>query len=121
MKVPTQISIADQEIDLEKAIAAALEKILAPVAEVICEMERIRRKEYLTEKEVALLFSLSAATLKTQRSRGGGPDYIKIGNHVLYSKNEIWRYVTLSWSRKTPGSSECMLTYSSGTMFCRKL
>lgn len=89
MKVPKQISIADQEIDLERAIADALEKILAPVAEVICEMERIRRKEYLTEKEEALLFSLSAATLKTQRSRGSGPRYIKIGRSVFYSKGEL--------------------------------
>ena len=72
MKAPKQIPIAGQEIDLEKAFAGALEKILAPVAEVICEMERIRRKEYLTEKEVALLFSLSATTLKTQRSRVAG-------------------------------------------------
>lgn len=73
MGVPRQLTINDQEIDLEKAVADALEKILAPVAETICEMERIRRKEYLTEKEVEKLFSLSAATLKTQRSRGGGP------------------------------------------------
>lgn len=41
MKVPKQISIADQELDFERAIADALEKILAPVVEVICEMERI--------------------------------------------------------------------------------
>ena len=94
MKVPKQMSIADQEIDLEKAIADALEKILAPVAEVICEMERIRRKEYLTEKEAALLFSLSAATLKTQRSRGGGPGYIKIGCRILYKRNDILDYLS---------------------------
>ena len=92
MKVPKQISIADQEIDLEKVIADALEKILAPVAEVICEMERIRRKEYLTEKEAALLFSLSAATLKTQRSRGGGPTYIRLGTRILYGRKELDRF-----------------------------
>ena len=74
MKAPKQISIADQEIDLEKAIAGALEKILTPVAEVICEMERIRRKEYLTEKEVALLFSLSATTLKHKEAGVAGLD-----------------------------------------------
>ena len=32
MKAPKQIAIADQEIDLEKAIADALERVLAPVA-----------------------------------------------------------------------------------------
>ena len=93
MKVPKQISIADQEIDLEKAIAVAVEKILAPVADVICEMERIRRKEYLTEKEAALLFSLSAATLKTQRSRGGGPPFVKFNSRILYSKDELYNYI----------------------------
>ena len=48
MGAPKQITLADQGIDLGTSIAAALEKILAPVAEAICEMERIRRKEYLT-------------------------------------------------------------------------
>lgn len=93
MKAPKQIAIIDQEIDLEKAIADALEKILAPVSEVICEVERIRRKEYLTEREAALLFSLSAATLKTQRSRGGGPSYIKIGKSVLYAKEDLLSFL----------------------------
>jgi len=93
MEVPKQITVADQDIDLEKAIADALEKVFAPVAEVICEMERIRRKEYLTEKETALLFSLSAATLKTQRSRGGGPSYIKVGKNVLYAKGDILSFL----------------------------
>lgn len=93
MKVPKQITIADHEIDLEKAIADALKKILAPVAEAICEMERIRRKEYLTEKEAALLFSVSAATLKTQRSRGGGPSYVKIGKSVLYAKGDLLSFL----------------------------
>ena len=94
MTASTQISINGQEIDLEKAVADALEKILAPVAEVLCEMERIRRKEYLTEKEAALLFSLSAATLKTQRSRGGGPPYIKIGKRTLYEKSSLASYLS---------------------------
>lgn len=93
MGAPKQITIADQDIDLEKAVTVALEKILAPVAEVICEMERIRRKEYLTEKEAALLFSLSVATLKTQRSRGGGPAYIKVGSRVLYPKNSLYSFL----------------------------
>ena len=78
----------------EKAIAEALEKILAPVAEVICEMERIRRKEYLTEREAALLFSLSAATLKTQRSRGDGPTYTKSGGRILYAARDLQAYLS---------------------------
>lgn len=93
MGAPRQLTINDQEIDLEKAVADALEKVLAPVAETICEMERIRRKEYLTEKEVEKLFSLSAATLKTQRSRGGGPPWVKQGNRVLYHRANVINYL----------------------------
>jgi len=104
MKASKQITIAEQDIDLEKAVAVALEKILAPVVEVVCEMEFIRRKEYLTEKEAALLFSLSAATLKTQRSRGGGPLYIKIGTRILYPKNAISAYL-IQYNMHTTDSS----------------
>lgn len=93
MRAPKQISIGDQEIDLEKIIADTLEKLLAPVVEEICQMERIRRKEYLTEKEVALLFSLSAATLKTQRSRGEGLPYIKKGKKVIYRRTTVTNYL----------------------------
>lgn len=93
MKAPRQIIIDDQEFDLEKTVATVLERLLAPVAETICEMERIRRKEYLTEKEVALLFSLSAATLKTQRSRGGGPTFLKVGMRILYPRAALDIYL----------------------------
>ena len=98
MGAPKQITITDQDIDLEKVVADALEKILAPVVEVVCEMERIRRKEYLTEKEAAMLFSLSAATLKTQRSRGGGPSYVKLGQSVLYAKGDLLSFLESSQS-----------------------
>lgn len=89
MNAPQQVAIANQEIDLEKAIPTALERILALVAEVICEMERICRKEYLTEKELALVFSLSAITLKTQKSWGGGSICKKLRNKVLYARSEL--------------------------------
>ena len=77
----------------DEAINRALEKVLAPALDVVCEMERLRRKEYLTEKEVALLFSLSASTLKTKRARGGGPDYVKIGSRVLYARKALEAYL----------------------------
>ena len=102
MKISRQMTVTDQEIYLEKAIAETLEKLLAPVAEAICEMERIRRKEYLTEKEAALLFSLSAATLKTQRSRKTGPTYTKIGNRGLYSRDELQKYIRTALGSQNP-------------------
>lgn len=99
MRVPKQITIGDQDIDFEKTIVDALEKLLAPVAEAICEMERIRRKEYLTEKEAALLFSLSAATLKTQRSRKIGPPHIKIGSRIMYNREDFKIFLSRHKSR----------------------
>lgn len=86
MKTCKQVTIAIQELDLEEAVAKALEKAFTPIVAMVCEIEKARRKEYLTEREVALLYSLSPATLKTQRSRGCGICYVKIGRKVLYSR-----------------------------------
>jgi hypothetical protein len=88
-----QVTIADQEFDLERAVAEALERFFTPIAEAVCELEVARRKEYLTEKEAALLFSLSPATLKTQRSRGGGPAYKKVGNKILYARSDLENFL----------------------------
>ena len=82
-----------QDINIDVAIVRALERALAPVVDVVCEMERLRRKEYLTEREAALLFSLSASTLKTKRARGGGPEYVKIGSRVLYARKALEAYL----------------------------
>ena len=76
-----------------EALSLALERALAPALEVVCEMERVRRKEYLTEKEAALLFSLPASTLKTKRVRGGGPDFVKVGSRVLYARKALEAYL----------------------------
>ncbi|MGD9610392.1 MAG: helix-turn-helix transcriptional regulator [Desulfovibrionaceae bacterium] len=75
-----------------------LPKLLTPAAEI----EVLRRKEFLTEKEATRLFSLSAATLKTKRYRGGGPSYIKDGRRVLYSRQSLQTYLE-SKGIKTPG------------------
>ena len=75
--------------DIAQAMDAALSKLLAPVAEI----EVLRRKEFLTEEEAAKLFSMSAATLKTKRCRGGGPSYIKDGGRVLYSRKSLQAYL----------------------------
>ena len=73
----------------DEAIRRALERVMAPVRDAICEMERLRRKEYLSEKEVALLFSLPASTLRTKRFRGGGPEFVKLGSRVLYARKAL--------------------------------
>lgn len=59
----------------------------------IMEMEILKRKEYLTEEEAAKLYSLSAATLRTDRCRGRGPRFVKKGRKVLYKKSEVDAYL----------------------------
>ncbi len=75
--------------DIAQAMESTLSKLLAPAAEI----EVLKRKEFLTENEAAKLFSLSAATLKTKRCRGGGPSYIKDGRRVLYSRSSLQAYL----------------------------
>jgi hypothetical protein len=65
-----------------------LNNLLAPVAEI----EILKRREYLTDKEVSILFPISPGALRVERSRGRGPSYIKDGKRVLYSKRELIAY-----------------------------
>lgn len=78
-----------EQDQLTTALEMTLSRLLAPVAEI----ETLKRKEFLTEDEAAKLFSLSAATLKTKRCRGGGPSYIKDGGRILYSRKSIQAYL----------------------------
>ncbi len=70
--------------------AALLNQALLPA---IVEMEILKRKEYLTEEEAAKLYSLPAATLRTDRCRGRGPRFVKKGRKVLYKKSELDAYL----------------------------
>jgi hypothetical protein len=45
--------------------------------ETVVEMEVLRRKECLTEDEAAKLYSLPAASLRTDRYLGRGPRFIR--------------------------------------------
>lgn len=78
-----------EQDQLTTALEMTLSRLLAPVAEI----ETLKRKEFLTEDEAAKLFSLSAATLKTKRCRGGGPSYIKDGGRILYSRKSLLAYL----------------------------
>lgn len=77
------------DINLNEAIDKALDRKL----DAIVELERLRRTEYLSAEEVAKLFSLEKNTLNTQRSRGTGPPYVKLGAKVLYSIEEVRAYL----------------------------
>jgi hypothetical protein len=78
-----------EQDQLTTALEMTLSRLLAPAAEI----ETLKRKEFLTEDEAAKLFSLSAATLKTKRCRGGGPSYIKDGGRILYSRKSLQAYL----------------------------
>lgn len=67
----------------------ALERLLAPVAEV----ERLKRKEYLTPEEVELVYGLKSKTLANKRLKAQGPEYIKDGERILYKQQAIRKYL----------------------------
>ena len=76
----------------------ALERLLAPVAEV----ERLKRKEYLTPEEVVLIYGLKPKTLANKRLKAQGPEYIKDGDRILYRQQAIKKYLEAKTVRTRP-------------------
>ena len=76
----------------------ALERLLAPVAEV----ERLKRKEYLTPEEVELIYGLKPKTLANKRLKAQGPEYIKDGERILYRQQAIKKYLEAKTVRTRP-------------------
>ncbi len=76
----------------------ALERLLAPVAEV----ERLKRKEYLTPEEVELVYGLKSKTLANKRLKAQGPEYIKDGERILYKQQAIRKYLEAKTVRTRP-------------------
>ena len=70
-------------------IESALERLLAPIVQV----ERLKRREYLTPEEVEAVYGLKAATLANKRSKAQGPEYIKDGDRILYRQQAIKIYL----------------------------
>lgn len=70
-------------------IDTALERLLAPVA----QMEKLKRREYLTPEEVEVLYGLKAVTLANKRMKAQGPEYIKDGEKILYKQKAIKEYL----------------------------
>jgi hypothetical protein len=82
---------ADRSLHEEFAtsIDSALERLLAPIAQV----ERLKRREYLTPEEVEIVYGLKAATLANKRSKAQGPEYVKDGDRVLYRQQAVRAYL----------------------------
>ena len=57
----------------------------------VTRMEVLRRKECLTTREVEILYSLKANTLRALRSQGRGPAYTQDGEgrSVLYRRADV--------------------------------
>lgn len=83
---------------VKEAVTAELRTALAELPSVFqaaAELELLRRKEYLTTEEVEKLYGIPAATLKTRRTRGGGPSYLQHarGSCVTYTHEDIRQYM----------------------------
>ena len=89
--------MASEQI-LTNNIDDALERLLAPVAQV----ERLKRKEYLTPEEVELVYGLKPKTLANKRMKAQGPEYIKDGERILYKQQAVKKYLEAKTVRTRP-------------------
>lgn len=78
--------------ELQRALVPVIQEFRT-LLERAAELEVIGRKKYLTEAEVERLFGIPASTLRTKRSRGGGPAYVKDGGRVSYARKAVLRYL----------------------------
>jgi len=79
-------AIADK---VDEALIETLERLLVPVV----RKEDLKRKIYLTEKEVSELYSITPDALRTMRCRNRGDlAYIRDGRRILYPQKELQKY-----------------------------
>lgn len=83
-----QVIAAIMSEDLTDIVSQAVENAMIKIVEI----EAMQRKELLTEDEVSKLYSVPVPSLRSERSRGLGPDYVKDGRRVLYPKRELDKY-----------------------------
>jgi len=57
--------------------------------------------EYLTPRQLAQLIGVSESTLSKQRMRGDGPEYVKTGRSVRYSRAAGLAYMAARTRRST--------------------
>jgi predicted DNA-binding transcriptional regulator AlpA len=57
--------------------------------------------EYLTPRQLAQLIGVSESTLSKQRMRGDGPEYVKAGRSVRYSRATGLAYMAARTRRST--------------------
>ena len=75
-----------------EAVREVLATSMAPVAEEVMRLERLRRKQSLTTDEVAELYGYSAGTLRNWRCKGRGPAYTRDGGVIVYRRKDVEAY-----------------------------
>ena len=82
-----------KEAELREMLEDLAERVLAPLASEVMEIEELKRKEFLTPDEVERIYGLKATTMANKRSRAQGPEYIKDGEKILYSQKAVKAYL----------------------------
>ena len=92
----TQVAVLTPE-QIEALVDRTTERVLAERSAAmppeVVELEKLKRKEYLTTNEVEKLYPLNANTLRKRRTNGEGPAYSKDGDNVVYSQAAIRKYL----------------------------
>lgn len=100
---PSDTFIEDRINSILKAkIATAMKKAFAKLLVPAAKLEELKRKEYLTEQEVGTLYSIPPSSIRSERSRGFGPPYIKDGRRVLYPTQELAKYFEMRMIKTKP-------------------
>lgn len=82
-----------KEAEMREILKDLAERVLAPLASEVMEIEELKRKESLTPDEVERVYGLKATTLANKRSRALGPEYIKDGEKILYPQKAVQDYL----------------------------
>ena len=83
-----QVVAAMMAENFREILSKTVEKAMMKVV----DLETLKGKRLLTEDDVSRLFSIPIASLRSERSRKTGPDYIKDGRKVLYPQAELLKY-----------------------------
>lgn len=87
--------------DIAGTLQSAFERLLAPIAESVGQIERLKRREYLSPEEVELVYGLKPTTLANRRIKAKGPEYVKVGEKILYKQKALREYLEAREVRTT--------------------
>ena len=80
-----------EDFDFSAAFDKAIKEVLAPLGRI----EMLKSRVYLSGKEVAELYGIPEASLRTWRTRGGGPKFYQPYEKgtVLYKHDDIMEFM----------------------------